>query len=96
VISPVVPAPVQGARRNGPAFLIGPGLRIVVGKDPMLVAIGTLLAGDLGRAHRVSVPVVQEAAALPGQIRLRLTNSPVELSLPDGLAPELAAEAYRL
>ena len=92
---PVVPAPVRAERRGGRPFRITGATRVVVGDDPAAVETAVLLATRIG--HDVGAPVaVSTDGAGDDVVELRVVADPDRLPVPRGLAPELAAEAYRL
>ena len=92
---PLVPAPVRSERRGGRPFRVTAGMRVVVGDDPAAVETAILLATRLGYELGAPVPVTRDGAG-SGVVELRIVAEPSRLPVPDGLAPELAAEAYRL
>ncbi len=91
-----MPAPLRAEHREGRAFMLRPGVRIQVSRDPQAVATAVLLATQVGREVSGPVAVVHDDSGAPGAIVLRLTTSPGDLPVPDRLAPSRAAEAYRL
>jgi len=93
---PVVPAPVRSERRDGPPFVLRPGVRVLVGEDPAAVAVAVLAATQVGRQVNAPVAVTQDDDGGAGVIELRLTTDPAHLPVPPGVAPALATEAYRL
>lgn len=93
---PIVPAPVRAERREGRPFRLDAIGRVVVGHDPGAVSAGVLLAGRVGQDTGATVTLVPDDDGTPGAIVLRLITQPTRLPVPAGLAPALAAEAYRL
>lgn len=92
---PILPAPVRGERRAGRPFLVDATTRVVVAEEPEAVCAAVLLAHRIGRAAGGPVPVGHRDDGEPGAVVLRLAESG-DLPLPPGLAPDLAAEAYRV
>ena len=92
----MVPAPLRAERRTGRSFMLRPGARIQVARDPAAVAIAVRLATEIGREVDGPIAVAHEDSHATGAIELRLTASPDDLPVPDGLPAALAAEAYRL
>ncbi|NLE70510.1 MAG: family 20 glycosylhydrolase [Actinomycetales bacterium] len=92
---PILPAPVRGERRAGRPFLVDATTRVVVAEEPEAVCAAVLLAHRIGRAAGGPVPVGHRDDGEPGAVVLRLAE-PGGLPLPPGLAPDLAAEAYRV
>lgn len=93
---PVIPVPLRAERREGPPFVLRPGVRVQVGQDPTAVAVAVMVASQIGRQLKAPVAVTQGDDDAPGVLELRLTTDPDALSIPPGLAPALAAEGYRL
>ena len=92
----MVPAPLRAERREGRPFVLRPGVRIQVARDPTAVAAAVRLATQVGREVDGPVAVAHEDGPAPGVIALRLTADRSVLPVPDRLPSTLAAEAYRL
>jgi len=95
-LNQVVPAPVHLEPRDGAPFVMRDGVRLVTGADPEAVAVGILLAGRIGRVCGFPVALVEHDDGAPGAVELRLVTDPADLVLPEGLDPELMAQAYRI
>lgn len=92
---PVVPAPVRAERREGRAFRMTGATRVAVGDDPAAIGAAVLLAARLGFEVDAAVVVTHDGDG-DDVVEMRLTTDPARIPVPRSLAPELAAEAYRL
>lgn len=62
----MVPAPLQADRRTGRGFVLRPGVRIQVARDPAAVAIAVRLATEIGREVDGPIAVAHEGSQAPG------------------------------
>ncbi len=92
---PLVPAPLSAEFPGGAPFVLKPGVRVLVGRDPAAVAVGVIAAAQVGRRLGAAVAVVQTDDGGPGVVQLRLTARPADVGAA-GLPAALAAEAYRV
>ena len=92
----IVPAPLRVESREGPPFVVGADIRVVVGTDPSAVSVAVLAAGDIATLVGASVVVTHHDDGSPGAIVLKLSTKRGELAMPDVIPAALAAEAYRL
>ncbi|NTW42336.1 MAG: family 20 glycosylhydrolase [Cellulomonadaceae bacterium] len=94
--SPITPAPVHVEMHEGPPFALRDGLRVVSDEGAEVVSVALLAAARIGRGCGFPVAVVTDDDGRGDAVVLRLVATPSAVGLPDDLAPELAAEGYRV
>lgn len=90
----LVPTPEDLRLLDDEPFRLTPAVRVVVDPEPGAVAVAVLVAHRIGRRCGFPVAVTHDDDGARGAILLDLVTGP-DPAL-DGLAPELAAEAYTL
>ena len=93
---PVIPVPVHVASSPGAPFALDARTRVVTGPDPTTVAIGTIVARNLGRLGGFLVPTVAGDSGEPGAVVLYLTDDRSALGLPVDVDRARPSGAYRL
>lgn len=91
----IIPAPVTFVAADGKPFVLRDGVRVVAAGGTTSVTTATLIADRIGRATDFPVAVVPGPDHGTGAIVLRLADR-TEVGVPDDLADDLVAEAYRL